>query len=566
MSYYSKLLFSCIILCFSLVLTVNAQQKKGNMEKELKRFIQHYEAKVVGLSKETSLAYFDATISGKEEDYKKSADLQIKLSKLYCDKKDFAQLKKIKDSNQIKDEILKRELDLLYTAYLSNQGDKKLNEKMINLGSQIEKKFSTYRSELDNKKYTDNEIEEILKTSSDSKQLETAWLASKKIGNVVSGDVIALVKMRNEYARQLGFANFHEMSLQLNEQKPAEIEKLFDELDNLTRATFAKVKGEMDEVLAAKYNVPKDALMPWHYQNRYFQEAPKIYNVDLDKYYKDKDIAELTKNYYKSIGLPIDAMVAKSDLYEKEGKYQHAYCTGIDRVSDVRVVCNIKPNANWMETMLHEFGHANYAGKNIDQSLPWQLKTEAHIFTTEAIAEMFGRFASSPAWLHDNVGISKDEQSKIEEESFKSLRLQQLVFSRWVQVVYRFEKSMYSNPDQDLNKLWWDLAEKYQMIKRPENRNEPDWASKIHIASYPCYYHNYLLGELLASQLLNYINKNVLKNADQKNESFTNKKAVGEYLLKNVFQPGAKYRWDEMIKRATGEELTAKYYSKQFVD
>ena len=39
----------------------------------------------------------------------------------------------------------------------------------------------------------------------------------------------------------------------------------------------------------------------------------------------------------------------------------------------------------------------------------------------------------------------------------------------------------------------------------------PDWATKIHIALYPCYYHNYLLGELLASQLHYYIAANITK-------------------------------------------------------
>ena len=124
------------------------------------------------------------------------------------------------------------------------------------------------------------------------------------------------------------------------------------------------------------------------------------------------------------------------------------------------------------------------------------------------------------------AGISEEEKSKIAENCYKTLRLDQLVFSRWVQVVYRFEKSMYENPDQDLNKLWWDLVEKYQMLKRPEGRNKPDYASKIHIALYPVYYHNYQLGELTASQLQHYIAINVLKQSQDKDVCFANKPEV----------------------------------------
>jgi hypothetical protein len=32
-----------------------------------------------------------------------------------------------------------------------------------------------------------------------------------------------------------------------------------------------------------------------------------------------------------------------------------------------------------------------------------------------------------------------------------------------------------------------------------------------------------------------------------------------------VFAPAAEYRWDDMIERAFGEPLTAKYYAGQFV-
>ena len=126
--------------------------------------------------------------------------------------------------------------------------------------------------------------------------------------------------------------------------------------------------------------------------------------------------------------------------------------------------------------------------------------------------------------------------------------------------MYRFEKSMYENPDQNLNQLWWNTVEKYQMLTKPAGRDMPDWATKIHIALYPCYYHNYLLGEMLASQLYCYITANV-----SKNQSFVGEKTVGDYLRKNVFMPGARYYWNDMIEKATGEKLTAKYYAKQFV-
>jgi peptidyl-dipeptidase A len=179
---------------------------------------------------------------------------------------------------------------------------------------------------------------------------------------------------------------------------------------------------------------------------------------------------------------------------------------------------------------------------------------------------LFGRMASNPQWMQDMNIVSKEESEKIASDAFKVLKLEQLTFSRWAQVMYRFEKAMYENPDQDLNDLWWDIVEKYQMLKRPEGRNMPDWASKIHIATFPCYYHNYLLGELLASQLNYYITTEILDSREFKNQSFYNNKSVGDYLTNKVFEPGSRYKWNEMIEKATGRKLTAKFYADQFIN
>ena len=412
------------------------------MEAEVRKFIDNYEEKVVHLSNEASLAYFNASISGREEDYNRVSQLQIELNKIYSNQEDFEQLKKFKDNGLISDPYLKRQVELIYNLYAGNQYDEELQREIINLSTKVEKEFSTFRAEYDSRRLTDNEIDEILDESTDSDELRQVWEASKKIGSIVSADVIKLVKLRNEAARRLGYEDYHKMSLALSEQDSDELEELFDHLDELTREQFVGLKKDIDGFLSKRYGIDPAGLMPWHYQDKFFQLGPKIFETDLDKFYKDKDIVDITRNYYAGIGLDVDDIMGRSDLYEKEGKYQHAYCTVIDREGDIRVVCNIKPNYRWMSTMLHEFGHAVY-DKYISLRLPWQLREHAHIFTTEAIAMLFGRFASNPQWLQDIIGISPEEKKTIEVDCLNSLRLEQLVFSRWVQVMYRFEQTIH---------------------------------------------------------------------------------------------------------------------------
>jgi peptidyl-dipeptidase A len=549
------ILFIMILVTVSFLWSCSTKQEKA--ENRLKQFIADYELRIIPLSKEANLASWNANVSGTDENWALSEKASFELAKIYTDSLAFTELKKLKESGSVKDSLLARQLDLLYNAYLSGQVSPDLIAEQIKMETEISRKYSNFRVNLKNKELSDNQIEEILRTSTDNKELQDAWEGHKLIGPLVAEDLIKLVKHRNMIAQKTGFSNYHEMSMKLSGQDPAEVTAIFDELDNMTKDNFSMLKNEIDAFLAKRCKINISELKPWHYQNRYFQEAPEIYPVDFDKYYKNQDPVKLAAIFYNGIGLNVDPILAKSDLYEKPGKNQHAFSTDIDRSGDVRTLDNVKSDSYWMETILHELGHGVYSYYN-DMSLPFTLRDAAHSFTTEAIAKLFERFAVNPQWMMSMGVIDSLESKNITEESHKVLRLKMLVFSRWAQVMYRFEKSMYENPGQDLNQLWWDLVEKYQMVKKPEGRNMPDWATKIHIALYPCYYHNYLLGDLLASQWYEYIVTNVTKNP-----AFTGEKAVGDYLKTRIFKPGARYYWNDMIEKSTGEKLSAKYYAKQ---
>jgi len=545
------------LITVSILFSCKSEQEK--MENRMKKFITEFEAKSIPLYREQAITSWNANISGTDEDLALSEEASFEYTKIFTDTEAFNELKEIKESGALQDPLLVRQLEVLYDAYLGNQVDTGLIAAKLRMETAINKKYLNFRANVNGKEFSDNQVDDVLRNSKNTAELKTVWESHKQIGPVVAQDIIALVKQRNLIARKLGFGNYHEMSLKLSGQEPDEVTAVFDELDNLTSENYKSLKKDIDAYFANTYRIKPEDLGPWHYQNRYFQEAPEIYPVDLDKYYEKQDPVRLAAAFYDGIGLNVDAILAKSDLYEKPGKNQHAFCTDIDREGDVRTLDNIKPDSYWMNTILHELGHGVYFFYN-DRNLPFTLRDAAHTFTTEAIANFFGRLAKNPYWMKDMGIIDQAEAEKIADNCRKSLRLEMLVFSRWAQVMYRFEKSMYEDPDQDLNKLWWDLVEKYQMLKKPKDRNMPDWATKIHVALYPCYYHNYLLGEVLASQLYGYIEANI---TDSK--SLVGEKEIGTYMKEKIFMPGMRYYWNDMIEKATGEKLTAKYYAKQFV-
>jgi peptidyl-dipeptidase A len=107
-------------------------------------------------------------------------------------------------------------------------------------------------------------------------------------------------------------------------------------------------------------------------------------------------------------------------------------------------------------------------------------------------------------------------------------------------------------------------VEKYQEVKRPEGRNAPDYAAKIHIVSAPAYYHNYMMGELFAAQLHHAIARDVLAGADPAKAVYVGNKAVGQYLIQRVFAPGRTLDWNGLTRHATGAELSPRAFSEDF--
>ncbi|MCP4219470.1 MAG: peptidase M3, partial [bacterium] len=429
----------------------------------------------------------------------------------------------------------------------------------------IEATFTNFRGKLDGKAHNDNEYLDMLKKATDSKKRQKIWEAMKQVGASVAPDLVKLAKIRNEAAVKLGYKNYWDMSIQLQDYKPAELLAIFADLEKSTNEPFKAMKEKMDAELAKRLKVKPEEMMPWHYDNPFFQAPPPSDAVDMDEFYKNmkkEDIVDLSKKFLSDIGLETESILAKSDLYEREGKNQHAFCTDINRNRDVRILVNIKPTADWMDTTLHELGHAVY-DYYLDMTLPYNLRSANHTFTTEAVAMLFGALAKTPNWMIDYAGADAKRVKELEAAIFEQRRRDQLIFARWTLVMLNFEKSLYENPDRDLNTLWWDMVERFQYLKRPAGRNAADWAAKIHFTIAPVYYHNYMMGELLAAQLRNTMVKETGHQGPASTLKFSEHKELGTFFKEKIFKPGMTDQWPEFVKKATGEPLTAKYFAAE---
>ncbi|MDR1484041.1 MAG: M2 family metallopeptidase [Planctomycetaceae bacterium] len=522
---------------------------------KLKKVLDGYQKDALKLFKESALAEWEAMTTGKADAFSRSANAKLNYAKFHSNAEKYAEIKRLREKAAGLAEIDKRAAERMELAFRQNQLPEELQERMLGQSAKIEMIFQNQRGKLNGKDYTNNELLELLEKEKDSTKRKKIWEALKQVGGEVDSLVVELAKTRNEAAAKLGFRNFWEMQVVFQDYEPKVLVEIFDELERLTTPLFKQVKQELDAELAEKFGVKADKLQAWHYDNPFFQQAPPSKDVNPNDFYQDKkreELVDIAVKYYKHIGLPYGKVLAGSDMFDREGKNQHAFSIDIDTLGDVRNLCNVKPTDEWMDTILHEGGHGVYS-LGIDRRLPFNLRSEAHIFTTEGIAMLFGAKARDPKWMVKFAGVDKKRADAVAGALKRQRIREQLIFCRWTLVMLHFERKLYESPDADLKTLWWDLVEKYQFVKRPPKRKEADWASKPHFVIAPVYYHNYMLGELFAAQLREVLGKYVAED-DPK---------LGAILKRKVFEPGARYTWQEFVEKATGQQLSPKAFAKE---
>ena len=541
------------------------KREQADVKTETKTFLETYQKDLAKLELRANLAAWKAANSGKKEDFDASAEASLALRTYHSDTTTYQRVKRLADAASELDRKEARALQVAELSFRRNQLPPELLKKTVELATEIERFFNTFRAEMDGKKLSNNDLLELLGDENNSDRRKKIWEALKQVGQVVAPKLVELAKLRNQAAGQLGFDNYWDMAIQLQEHEPKQLLAIFDELEQQTTQPFVRMKAEMDGELARRFSVSPEAMMPWHYDNPFFQAAPPSEEVDLDEFYEKKakeEIVEIARVFFEDIGLPIESVLERSDLYEREGKDQHAFCISIDRAGDVRTLCNIKPTAEWMDTMLHEEGHAVY-DLHVNRRLPYNLREPSHAFTTEGVAMLLGALGKNPTWMVAYAGADRARVEQLTDAILDQRRREQLIFARWTMVMLHFEKALYENPDQDLNTLWWDYKERFQMLKRPQDRNEPDWAAKPHFTIAPVYYHNYMLGELFASQLRQALAMLAGHDGPPSELSFNGRKDFGDFLKKKVFKPGDVMPWPKFVRRATGEALTARHFAAE---
>jgi peptidyl-dipeptidase A len=495
----------------------------------------------------SAVSWWDANVAATEENEQKRVAAELALSDALADPDLYREIQDARGNGA--DGLVARQLDLLHDSVVAQQVPEELRHRIVELEASVEARFAQHRGTVGGRPVDDNEIKRILRTSDELDERREAWEASKTVGAAVADDVRELARLRNEAARSVGYRDWFALAVATSEMEEGRLFATLDECDRLTGGAFATWKADTDARLAERFGCSVAELRPWHYEDPFFQEVPAEGGVDLSDVFADKDVVALARATYDGIGLETGPILDRSDLFPRDGKSQHAFCIDVDREGDVRVLANVAHDRYWADAMLHELGHGTY-DLGFDPSLPWLLR-DCHLTVTEGMAILMGRLTQEAEWLRDVAGVDAPEAEALDGRLRAAQAAELLVFTRWVLVMTNFERAFYADPEADLSRTWWSLVSRHQLVTPPDGRHEPDWAAKIHVACAPVYYHTYLYGNLVASQLR--------ASLDRVAGGLVGRREAGAFLAHEVFGPGQSLRWDRLLERATGEPLTATY-------
>ncbi len=487
----------------------------------------------------------------------------------------------LKDRAKLSD-LLARQLDaILYEAANNPATVPELVKKRIKVETETVEQLFGFDFKLDGKSVSTNDIDELLRSETDPAKRLAAWESSKEVGKGLKDGLVELQQTRNQTVQALGYKDYFDYQVSeygmTTDEMRQEMQGFVRDIWPLYRELHTWARYE----LAKKYGV-KDVpdMIPAHWlPNRWGQDwtaMVQVEGLDIDAKMHEKTAEWLPKqaeSFYVSLGF--DSLPASfwknSSLYPApEGagwkKNNHASAWHMDLDKDVRSLMSIIPNADWYQTVHHEFGHVYYYMSYTRPEVPILLRKGANRAYHEAIGSLMGLAAMQRPFM-EGIGLFPQGEAGDQTQALLKEALDYIVFIPWsAGVMTEFEYSLYGEnlPKDQFNQKWWQLKQEYQGIVPPSPRGEEycDAATKTHIIDDAAQYYDYAISYVLLMQFHDYIAREVL-HQDPHATNYYGSKAVGDFL-RPILQAGGTRDWRELTREATGSDLSAQPMLRYF--
>ena len=403
-----------------------------------------------------------------------------------------------------------------------------------------------------------NPIEERRRSSFDAFRGIEQW--------ALDNGFLDLVRLRNRYARALGFSNFFEMKLRKNERMT--VPQLFAVLDDFIQRTDAANARTLADLRARHGDV---AVLPWNL--RFFTTGDIVRRID--PYLTFAPALRRWVESFRRLGIGFRGATLQLDLLDRPGKYQNGFChspvpawvneQGEWIPGHINFTSEAKPDqvgsgTRAIATLFHEGGHAAHFA-NVVQQAP--CFSQEYAPTSMAYAETQSMFCDS--LLDDADWLSRyarDAEGRAMPEDVIHARVASLqpmlaFEKRMLAVVPCFESALYLMPDEALT------PEAVLALARQTERRVLGMESPRPLLAIPhllnqesaAAYQGYLLAEMAVAQTRAFFL--------ERDGYLTDNPAIGPALRTHYWEPGNSVDHDTMLRTLTGEGFSARHLAAE---
>jgi peptidyl-dipeptidase A len=440
-----------------------------------------------------------------------------------------------------------------------------------------------------------NDIENLMATGRDPKELESAWEGWHAIAPPMRKRYARMVELANKGARETGFADVGAMWRSNYDMAPdafaAELDRLWQQVRPLYVSLHAYVRWNLQK----KYGpgvVREDRPIPAQLLgNMWSQDWTNIYPLvapanadpgyDLTEILKAKQIEPLGmvhygERFFMSLGFAaLPQTFWERSMFTKPRDRDvvcHASAWDIDYVEDLRIKMCLEQKADDFTTIHHELGH-NFYQRAYDRQPPL-FRNSANDGFHEAIGDTIA-LSVTPEYLKQ-IGLLENVPRASSDIGLLMKRaLDKVAFLPFGLLIDKWRWEVFSGEvrPENYNKAWWELREKYQGIAPPSLRSEEDFdpGAKYHVAA-NVPYARYFLAAILQYQFHRALCRESGYQGPLHRCSIYSNKEVGARLNK-MLAMGQSRPWPEALEVLTGEkqmDATAilEYYAplKQWLD
>lgn len=394
----------------------------------------------------------------------------------------------------------------------------------------MERDEAAIRYQVGERRLTRSELNNLLAHEPDRDLRRLAWLARAQNDAVTGKRIAAAIRLREEMAQRDAGRSFVDFTLdRKGVPDRTRLLAMFRQIREETESEYQSLLGRMRQELGV------EKVEPWDIDFFFTRITGEVDQEALEPEEMWSKVKRLTADLGLDLEpLPVDMKIA--EITFGGGTYPILYG------KEVRILVNKYTGIRFLDTLLHEVGHALHYSFNADPT--FILRSGFSEPFDEGLGQVMSLMLYRPPMATKYFGLTQRQAESLRER----YRLKTMVDIRETMADSLFELAAYDNPDQDLPTLYNRIYSEYLGV---DMHGAPVWAFDPFYSSGPVYLQSYVVAEMVGRQVHHDLEKRFGKGAWDKE--------AGEYLRKNYFSAGGRWTLDEILERSTGKPLTPQY-------